>query len=324
MTPTRRGGGSARSTSVRITVAICTWNRCELLQQTLDRLRSIDVPAGLSWEVLVVENNCTDRTADVVRSFASRLPVRLAHEPRPGASHARNRALDEASGRYIAWIDDDVLVGDRWLTTFVAAIDRRPDVGVFGGPIEPWFPTPPDPVMLAAFPSLANGFCGLDYGNQEIALRPGQPLFTSNMVVATHVTAGLRFDPALGGTAGSGVCGEDVQFLSQITARGASVRWLPDMAVKHYVDPARMTLTYLSRFYYDRGRSAVRLRTCDGVPYAMGAPRWCWRAMAEHYARYCALRLTPMRRQALESLRQFQYARGIVAESLAQLRAQAS
>ena len=301
---------------MHITVAICTWNRCELLRQALRRLCAVDVPSSLEWEVLVVENNCSDGTAEVASSFASVLPIRLAHEPQPGASCARNRALDEARGDYIAWIDDDVLVADGWLVALVDAIERRPLIDVFGGPIEPWFPEEPDPVLLAAFPALADGFCGLDYGNEEIMLRPGQPLFTSNMVVARRATEGLRFNLALGGTAVVG--DEDVEFLHSITSRGGTVCWVPRMRVKHYVDPARATVAYLRRFYYERGRrSTVRQRVCGDVPYLLGAPRWCWRTVVEQYARYTACRLAQRRVQALVSLRQYQYARGVIAASLA-------
>jgi glycosyltransferase involved in cell wall biosynthesis len=304
-----------------ISVAICTWNRCDILHLTLERLSGIAVPRGLDWEVLIVNNNCTDRTNDVARAFEGRLPIRLVFESQPGASHARNLALDEAHGDYIAWVDDDVLIANEWLMALVEAIERRPRVDVFGGPIEPWFPTTPDPVLLAAFPALANGFCGLDYGDDEIPLRDGQPLFTSNMAVARRATDGLRFNPALGGTAGSGVCGEDVAFLNAIKARGGTVFWVPRMRVKHYVDPARTTLAYLRRFYYDRGRSFVRQRAADGVPQLLGAPRWCWRAMLGHYARYTAMRVAQRRTEALTSLRQYQYVRGVIAESFAQRRA---
>jgi glycosyltransferase involved in cell wall biosynthesis len=306
-----------------ISVAICTWNRCDILQQMLERLCAIPVPARLRWEVLVVNNNCSDRTDAVAGAFHNRLPLRRLFEAQPGASHARNLALDEARGDYIAWVDDDVLVADDWLIALADAIERRPLVEVFGGPIEPWFPAPPDPVLLAAFPALANGFCGLDYGDEEMPLPDRRPLFTSNMAIARRAIEGLRFNPALGGTAGSGVCGEDVEFLNAIRARGGAVLWVPRMRVKHYVDPARTTLTYLSRFYYDRGRSVVRQRACGDVPRLLGAPRWCWRAMVEHYARYAALRITQRRTQALANLRQYHYARGVIAESFAQRRATA-
>ena len=301
---------------MHITVAICTWNRCELLRQTLRRLTEITVPAGLAWEVLVVNNNSTDATNDVAAAYRDRLPLRCVVEREPGTSHARNRALDEAAGAYVAFIDDDVLVADGWLAALYDATVRRPDVDAFGGPIEPWFPAPPDPNLLAAFPALANGFCALDYGADEGPLRPGQPLFTANITIATRAVADLRFDPALGGTAGSAVCGEDIDFLSRLMSGGGTVLWVPHMRVKHYVEPSRMTLAYLCRFYYDRGRSLVRQQAVGDVPRLMGAPRWCWRAMLQHYARYMVLRATPLRPRALVSLREFQFARGVITESL--------
>src|SRR4051794_31877580 len=111
-----------------ITIAICTWNRCELLRQTLQRLTEIDAPADASWEVLVVDNNSSDATQAVARAFHGRLPLRVSFEAQPGTSNARNRALAEAHGEYIAWIDDDVLVSFGWLTGVVDATRRHPAV----------------------------------------------------------------------------------------------------------------------------------------------------------------------------------------------------
>jgi glycosyltransferase involved in cell wall biosynthesis len=304
---------------VLITIAICTWNRCPLLRQTLERLTDI-AASGVEWEVLVVDNNSTDQTQQVAERFRGVLPLRVVFEGRPGLSHARNRAMLEARGDYIAWIDDDVLVAEQWLGSLVAAIRRFPDADAFGGPIDPWFPTPPEPAVLSAFPILAKGFCGLDYGQDETVLRPDQHIHGANMTFAARAIRGLRFDPALGTVAGSGLSGEDFEFLEQVRARGGTVRWVPAMRVSHYVDPSRMTVAYLSRFYRDRGRTLVRRSGSGDVPHLLGVPRWCWRAMAVHYARYSALRFTPLRRQALESLREFQFVRGVVSESRVQRR----
>jgi len=60
-----------------ITVAICTWNRAENLRRTLEELTRIVLPGLYDWELLVVNNCCTDHTDDVVGSFRSRLPIRL-------------------------------------------------------------------------------------------------------------------------------------------------------------------------------------------------------------------------------------------------------
>src|SRR6266536_6078206 len=90
-----------------ITVAICTWNRCELLQTALEQLTRLLVPVDIEWELLVVNNNSTDATSSAIAPFASRLPVRELFEPKPGKSHALNLAIGEAAGDYILWTDDD-------------------------------------------------------------------------------------------------------------------------------------------------------------------------------------------------------------------------
>ena len=75
---------------MNISVAICTWNRSEFLNQTLKTLTNVRIPQGTSWEVLVVNNNCTDDTDEVVRRYAAVLPVRLLFEPQQGHANARN------------------------------------------------------------------------------------------------------------------------------------------------------------------------------------------------------------------------------------------
>ena len=303
---------------MRITVAICTWNRCSLLEQTLQRLTEVAVPPHVTREVVVVNNNCTDATNEVAAAFEKSLSLRVLQEPVPGLSNARNRALLETDGDYIAWVDDDVLVDRDWLSALADAAARRPDAGSFGGPIEPWFPVTPDPTLMAVFPALKKGFCGLDHGADELDLRADQSIFGANMVYSRKASEGLQFDPNLGRTATNEFGLEDTDFMARVRARGSAVVWVPRMRVKHYVDPKRMTLEYLTRFSFDRGRSLMRHSPPYDGPHLMGAPRWMWRAVAQHFASYAALRLTPFRRQALERLRDYQCTRGMLVESLAQ------
>ena len=51
---------------VSITTAICTWNRSKSLRATLTSLQQLIIPPGIDWEVLIVNNNCTDDTDDVI------------------------------------------------------------------------------------------------------------------------------------------------------------------------------------------------------------------------------------------------------------------
>ena len=63
-----------------ITVAICTWNRAQLLDQTLTEMRKLRIPPGIEWELLVVNNNCTDDTDGVLDRHEGRLPIRRLFE----------------------------------------------------------------------------------------------------------------------------------------------------------------------------------------------------------------------------------------------------
>ena len=93
-----------------ITIAICTWNRSRSLGATLASIQRLKVSPDTRWDVLVVNNNCTDDTDAVLARFADCLPLSVTVEPRQGLSHARNRAVEATGGDYILWTDDDTVV----------------------------------------------------------------------------------------------------------------------------------------------------------------------------------------------------------------------
>jgi len=110
-----------------ISVAICTYNRADLLDQTLTRMHQLVTPEGVDWELLIVDNNCSDHTAEVVAKHLPALPIHALSETTQGLSHARNRAIDEASGELLIWTDDDVLIAPDWLSAYAAATSAYPD-----------------------------------------------------------------------------------------------------------------------------------------------------------------------------------------------------
>jgi len=75
-----------------VSIAICTWNRAKLLDQTLAALCKLIVPSGISWEILVVDNSSTDDTPSVIDQYSDRLPLHHLCEVKQGLSHARNCA----------------------------------------------------------------------------------------------------------------------------------------------------------------------------------------------------------------------------------------
>jgi hypothetical protein len=257
---------------MRVAVVICTYNRADLLRTTLTRIQELAVPPGLTWEIVVINNRCTDHTDEVVAAFAGRLPVRGLHE--------------QQQADYLLFTDDDVLVRDSWLTGLLEAIQTHPDAAVIGGPVEPWFRERPDPSYLRAFPVLASGFCGV---NPDIPLGelPSQyQVVGANMAVRTASVGTVRYDTTLGpgGKAGL-VGGGETRFVAQLRAKGGKVIWSPGMRVAHCVTPERMRLRYLLGFEYGAGRVAVWTRGVPPGPRLLGVPRWLVRRAADEVAK---------------------------------------
>ena len=298
----------------RVAVVICTFNRAGLLEKTLSSFLLLRVPHSLQWELLVVNNGSTDETESVCASFSNWLPLRVIVEREPGLSNARNRALWSVNADYLVYTDDDVIVDPGWLESFVDAAKRWPSASAFGGPVEPDFPIEPAPDLLAAFPVLATGFCGLDHHRPEGPLPTTLEVYGANMAYRVDAVAGLRFDPRLGHTPNSLRGGEETKFLADVRARGGDVLWCPNMRVKHYVDPSRMTLEYLVSYHEGRGEALVRSEGLPPAPAILGVPRWLWRKTIEAYGHYLLFLLTAKRVETLKRLRRCSVLRGMLRE----------
>jgi glucosyl-dolichyl phosphate glucuronosyltransferase len=184
-----------------VTIAICTFNRAESLRRTLDSLEGMQVPRDLSWELLIVNNDSTDHTCDVISEYVGRLPVRLEFEARPGKSNALNRAIDVAKGDYIVWIDDDVLVDANLLTAYVEAFRRWPEAAVFGGRIKPRYETPVEKWVIESEAVLGGPYAIRDFGDQVRPLSVDDEdhfPYGANWATRTIEQRAFRYDPELG------------------------------------------------------------------------------------------------------------------------------
>src|SRR5689334_694436 len=134
------GAGAMSRSPLDVTIVLTTRNRASLLGATLRSIAGLDV-AGLAWEVLVVDNGSSDETPRVLAAAAARLPLRIMIEPALGKSRALNAALRTRMAPLVIFTDDDVLYAEGWMQAYVSAARRWPDDRLFGGPIEPLFPS---------------------------------------------------------------------------------------------------------------------------------------------------------------------------------------
>jgi glycosyltransferase involved in cell wall biosynthesis len=275
---------------VKFTVAICTWNRASLLLQALEQLTRVQQPQA-AWEIIVVNNNSTDETERVLDAFMGRLPLRRVFEPAPGLSHARNTAVRHATGDYIVWTDDDVLVDSNWLATHERAVERWPEAAVFGGPVRPRFEGTPPPWLSGAWREVGNAFAMRDLGADPFELDNNKIPYGPNFVVRMREQRQFPYDPNLGRKHGAGALGEETAVIRAILRCGGTGWWVPDAAVEHWIPKERQTISYLRNYYTLLGRTYYH-RDPHTAPPLWGRPRLLWPKTVQAEIAYVLARLS--------------------------------
>ena len=130
-----------------VSVVICTYNRRPLLEKLVESIRP-QLPVDYPLEVMIVDNNSSDGTADYGRRVAAETPgFTYLFEPRQGLSHARNAGAGAARYEFLLYLDDDALLPPHYLATLGKLLAKH-DPDFLGGPLYPlyldakpdWFP----------------------------------------------------------------------------------------------------------------------------------------------------------------------------------------
>ena len=265
----------ATAPPVKFTVVICTWNRASLLLQTLKQLTRIERPTA-SWEVIVVNNNCTDETDSVLDRFAGQLPLRRVFEAEPGVSNARNTAIRHAAGEYIVWTDDDVLIDSDWLCAYERAAKRWPEAAVFGGPVRPKFEGTPPSWLIAIWQQVGEVFAARELGKEPIELDGADNVpYGPNFAVRTREQRNFLYDPGLGRKREEGLLGEETAVVEAILAAGGKGWWVPDAVVEHFIPQGRQTIEYLRTYYTLVGKTHYR-QNRHGTERLRQPRPWLW------------------------------------------------
>jgi glycosyltransferase involved in cell wall biosynthesis len=125
-----------------ISVIIPSYNRADLVVETIDSMLAQTVPAK---EIIVVDDGSTDRTPQTVAAFGP--AVRYVRGPHAGAARARNTGIALADGEMLAFLDADDLWPDHALRALLAPLERDPSLDMTVGHIEQFVsPELPDEV----------------------------------------------------------------------------------------------------------------------------------------------------------------------------------
>jgi glycosyltransferase involved in cell wall biosynthesis len=300
-----------------ITVGICTFNRAESLRGTLDSLAAMRVASDLAWEIVLVNNNCTDHTDDLISQYIGRLPVRREFEPVPGKSNALNRVIDVARGEYIVWTDDDVLVDAGWLTAYAEAFRRWPDAAVFGGRIIPQYEVPVAKWVIKSEAVLDGPYAIRDFGGYPYPLSAADEdhfPFGANWAVRAVEQRAFRYNPELGPMPTKIRVQEDTDVIRRLLQSGATGYWIPNAIAHHRIGRERQTIRYIATYYEGWGETWAFRNASITVfaPFLFGMPRRIWPRLVVWWVLYRCSRFILPAPIWVQYLKAYSYNKGIL------------
>lgn len=248
-----------------ISVVCCTYNRDRVFEETIESFLACGTEV-VAHELLLVDNNSTDRTRAIGERLASRLAprVRYVNETRQGHPRAKNRGIREARGEIVAFIDDDVLVAPGWLDALSSAFARHPTIACIGGKVVPRFEST-RPAWLCDEMLWIYGVT--PYGEQERELRAPEVPIGCNMAFRRSVFDAIgEFHGALGRSPGSLLSGDEDHFLLRAERAGLRTLYVPDMVVTHRIPAQRLSRDWVLRRFYWGGISDVAKRELGDMP----------------------------------------------------------
>jgi glycosyltransferase involved in cell wall biosynthesis len=225
-----------REPATRVTVAVCTRNRADQLEQCLTSIDALDYPAHL-LDVLVVDNAPVDDSTRIVVSRHA--GVRYAVEHAPGLDRARNRALQEARGDVIAYTDDDVIVEASWARAVALAFEDEPHAMCVTGLVVPDALDTEAELLFERYGGFGRGFTrkvfAVPAGGSAVQAYGGTGRFGTGANMAFRRAFLLEtggFDPALDvGTPTNG--GGDLEMFLRVLADGHALVYEPSAVVRH-------------------------------------------------------------------------------------------
>ncbi len=100
-----------------VSIIVPAFNAQKTIEKCINALINLNYDKSF-YEIILVDNNSTDRTVELVERFSE---VKCIKEPRQGRSYARNTGAQKAVGELLAFVDADVFVDPLWLDHLVSA-----------------------------------------------------------------------------------------------------------------------------------------------------------------------------------------------------------
>ena len=269
----RRRAGRPTGTARRLSVAVCTKDGAARIARLLDSL--LPLRDAVPFEVFVIDNAPSDHsTRDVA---AGRAFVHYVVEPLTGLNFARNRALQDATGEVLCFLDDDVTVDAGWARAMSDAWAANPEAGCITGLVLPLELETEAQILFERGGGFRRGFLPLRYGETNFA-DPVHPSGAGKFGAGANMSIDLELVRKLGGfdealdTGRPLPGGGDLDIFYRVLRSGRRLVYEPQAAVfhEHRRDMGALTRQYRS---WGLGLMAFIVKTQEADPVARPALR---------------------------------------------------
>jgi glycosyltransferase involved in cell wall biosynthesis len=248
-----------------ISILICTFNGAPRIGAVLNALEGQVITSEAQWEVIVIDNNSIDCTSDVVELYKKGhvLGSRLKYivQKRQGQAFARQLGVETASGRILAFLDDDNVPDQNWIAAVLDFEKSHVSVGAFGGQVHLALEIPEpqyfDVLIKSLLTAVERGDKPFMYTRQNKMLPCGAGLVVRKQVWLDYVPAKLFFSGRIGS---SGMAYEDVEALLYIQNAGWEIWYCPTMHLNHQIPETRFQLDFLIRLAEGVGHGRHQIR----------------------------------------------------------------
>ena len=238
-----------------VSVIVCTYNGTKRLPKTLRHLANQVIPAGLQWEVIVVDNNSNDHTFEAVKtewaSYNTSIAFTLARQPKPGVSYAREMGIEISRYAYLIQCDDDNWLAPDYVAKVVELLDNNNNFGIIGGRSTGFFEIEPP----EWFHNFSTAYA---VGQRRKTSTPINWLATAGVGIrraALDELKAIGFQHILSGRKGKNlVAGDDLELCAAIRALGYEVYFTTELNFVHYMSANRLNWEYLKKMVAGQAR----------------------------------------------------------------------
>jgi GT2 family glycosyltransferase len=249
----------------KITVAICTYRRYELLEKCLESLKNQTQPLS-DFRIIIVDNSLQPKEGAIFRDHIQGFPCLDYYiTNQAGIAFARTFAVEHTDTEYIAFIDDDSIANKDWVEKIIKAINRhKPNLGAVGGKVLPiWTLEKPDWLPESMLGTLAI----IDWGDQECNIDEsyGNWLVSTNIAYNVEAVKSIHgFRKELGRNQGNMVCHEELDLHNRLKKAGYNIIYCPELIVNHRVHENRINKDFMCDLMFSEGYSRGIMEELEG------------------------------------------------------------